>query len=87
MISFINRKRLTADINVDSISRIAQILDENGIKYYQHKTTDNMILPTNITLQRSTNLPVPERKKKIYIYIIYVRRCDYKKAKELLLLI
>ena len=83
MINIFNRRRLTADIDVDSISRITQILDENNIEYYQQKFTDNPILPTNITLQRSTKLPIPERKKKKFVYILYIKRKDYAKATAL----
>ena len=74
MITIFNRKRLMTDLSLTSISTSTQILEENYIEYYRRAISDGMF----VYMQRRF------QGKKPIIYMIYVRKCDYKKARKLL---
>jgi len=86
MVLIFNRKRLLVDISQVECSRVKQILKSTNIEY-QYKTVKNApssSLRSDVAAGAHYSLGYSNYDNNIiFVYYIYVKRKDYKRAKEL----
>jgi hypothetical protein len=86
MVTIFNRKRLLADISQEECGRVKQILITENIEYYYKtvRSAPNMSRRMDVSSQSAFGLAFrTERDATSFIYYIYVKRKDYKRAMEL----
>jgi len=86
MIWFLNRKQLLVDTDSRELMRVKQILDANGIAYEVKTTTSDNVLSRNFNAKAAAHLyrSYSDMAQQSYVYFLYVRRRDHKKAQALI---
>ena len=79
------RKRLFLDTDAAEFARIKDILAQNGIKFDVKTTCSENLIARKFNAAAATKIwqPYSMFSTQSYIYYIYVRRSDFKKAKAL----
>jgi len=79
------RKRLFLDTNAMEFARIKDILKRNGIKYDVKTTCSENLISRRFNAAAAAHLRQSYSmfSAQNYVYYIYVKRSDYKKAKAL----
>lgn len=82
---FCMRKRLFLDTDATEFARIKAVLAQNGIRYEVKTTVGENVLTRNFNSAAADHMwqPYSKMSTQTYLYTIYVRSADYKKAKEL----
>ena len=82
---FFLRKQLFLDTNAMEFARIKDILTENGIKYEVKTTVSENFLSRKFNSAAAVHWrrPCSDFSNQTYLYYIYVKPSDYKKAKAL----
>ena len=89
MINYFNRKVLFQDTNAEAAANVWSTLKANGIKYEMTTKTDKSSFRRMMTQQRNINynaggIPASMMEHPAdYLYIVYVNKNDYEKAKEI----
>ncbi len=89
MITVLNRKALIKDTNAESVANVWSTLRENGIKYEVVTKTGTSSFRRMMTQRSNINFNmggIPASMTEHpgdYLYIVYVNKNDYEKAKEL----
>ena len=88
MITIFNRKILFQDTNSEAVAKVWSTLKKNGIKYEMVTKTHMSSFRRMATQQANINFNaggIPANwtdNQANYLYIIYVNRKDYEKAKQ-----
>lgn len=88
IIPIINQRLLTSDVSQEEAQRVASILKENKVEYYQKTVTQggNTVITRGMDLRTASSMkyamPVDNVTK--YVYLTYVKRKDYPRAKDLI---
>lgn len=79
------RKRLFLDTDAMEFARIKAVLAENGIKYDVKTTVSENAMTRTFNSAAAAHLrqPYSNFSTQSYVYYIYVKPSDYKKAKAL----
>ena len=79
------RKRLFLDTDAIEFARIKDILEKNGIKYEVKTTVSENFLSRKFNSAAAVHWrrPYSDFSTQTYLYYIYVKPSDYKKAKAL----
>lgn len=82
---FFLRKQLFLDTNAIEFARIKDILAKNGIKYEVKTTVSENAATRKFNSAAADHLrqPYSNFSTQTYVYYIYVKASDYKKAKAL----
>lgn len=89
MITVFNRKALIQDTNAEAVAAVWSKLRENGIKYEVATKTGTSSFKRMLTQQRNINInmggtPASWMEHPAdYLYIVYVNKKDYEKAKQI----
>ncbi len=89
MINAFNRKAVIKDTNAEVVANVWSTLRENGIKYEVVTKTDSSSFRRMMTQKSNMNFNmggIPASMTEHpgdYLYIVYVNKNDYEKAKEL----
>lgn len=89
MITVFNRKILIQDTNAEAVANVWSKLRQNGIKYEVVTKTHTSSFKRLLTQRQNMNLNMGGMPSKWmehqsdYLYIVYVNKNDYEKAKEL----
>ena len=89
MITVFNRKALVQDTNAEAVANVWSALRENGIKYDVVTKTGSssfrrmMTQKSNISFNMGGMPASWTEHPGDYLYIVYVSRKDYEKAKEI----
>ena len=89
MISIFNRKTLIQDTNAEAVAKVWSTLRANGIKYELATKTHSSSFKRMLTQQKNVNymaggIPASwQNHDALYLYIVYVAKKDYEKAKSL----
>ena len=83
MIAIFNRKELLVTFDLKKQAKVRDILAANNVEYYIK--TVNRMSPSPVSAgTRGQMGTAGQRMKDMYEYIIYVKKCDYKKASYLI---
>lgn len=79
------RKRLFLDTDAMEFARIKDVLEQNGIRYEVKTTVGENVLTRRFNSAAAAHLwqPYSKMSAQTYVYYIYVKASDYKKAKAL----
>ena len=79
------RKRLFLDTDAMEFARIKDVLEQNGIRYEVKTTVGENVLTRKFNSAASAHLwqPYSKMSAQTYVYYIYVKPSDYKRAKAL----
>lgn len=82
---FFMRKRLFLDTNAMEFARIKDILAQNGIKFEVNTTVSENAMTRKFNSAAAAHLRqnYSAFSTQTYLYMIYVKRSDYEKAKAL----
>ena len=89
MINIFNRKAIIKDTNAEAIANVWSTLRENGIKYELITKTGTSSFRRMMTQRSNMNFNmggIPASMTEHpgdYLYIVYVNKKDYEKAKEI----
>ncbi|HHT87049.1 MAG TPA: hypothetical protein GXZ61_05230 [Clostridiales bacterium] len=88
IIPFINQCLLTTDISQEEAQRVASVLKENKIEYYQKTVTQggNSVITRTMDYRAAASVKyaMPVDNITQYVYMTYVKRRDYQRAKDLI---
>ncbi|NLB61382.1 MAG: hypothetical protein GX802_02985 [Clostridiales bacterium] len=88
IIPIINQRLLTTDVSQEEAQRVASILKENKVEYYQKTVTQggNMIVTRNMDMRTASSMKFGMSADNItkYVYMTYVKRKDLPRAKGLI---
>jgi hypothetical protein len=79
-------KKLVIDVSSEEIARVTSILEENGIDYGLRTVRARGSIGTaldSLTYARSNLAMYKGSRGNQYVYMVYVRRRDYERAKDL----
>jgi len=79
-------KKLVIDISSEEIARVTSILEENGIDYGLRTVRARGNIGTaldSLTYARSNLAMYKGSRGNAYVYMVYVRRRDFERAKDL----
>ncbi|MBE6719941.1 MAG: hypothetical protein E7571_04680 [Ruminococcaceae bacterium] len=89
MINVFNRKILVSDTDSKAVANVWSTLRAGGIKYELHTKTHSSSFRRMLTQQRNIGYNMGgtpaswQNYESAYLYIVYVNKKDYAKAKEL----
>ena len=89
MITVFNRKALIEDTNAEAVASVWSKLRQNGIKYEVATKTGTSSFRRMMTQRQNMNVNmggIPSSwttQQADYLYIVYVSKSDYEKAKKL----
>ena len=89
MVTILNRKRLLADSSSETAAKVREALKAAGIKYFmktvQNSTALGKAIHTNIGARTyGSGMPSSSYSDQVsYVYMVYVSRKDYARAKDL----
>jgi hypothetical protein len=89
MITVFNRKALIKDTNAEAVANVWSKLRQNGVKYEVATKTGSSSFKRMLSQRQSMNFNmggIPSswtNHSADYLYIVYVNKNDYEKAKEL----
>lgn len=86
MFRIIYNKRLLVDTSAEELARVKDLLDRANIKYYVRtvKNTPIILQATHAAYYKTYNMSYsPEKDHVKYVYYLYVKKKDFKRASEI----
>ncbi|MDF2537938.1 MAG: hypothetical protein K0S76_959 [Herbinix sp.] len=86
MITIFNRKRLLIDISQVECNRVKQILKTENIEYYYKTVLNSPMMSRRMDVSAQAKNAFAYREKRDhtqFVYYIYVKRKDHKRARKL----